>query len=358
MTQSDKPIRVLIVDDSSLIRQMLTSLLSRDPGIEIIGTANDPFQARGMIKELNPDVLTLDIEMPKMDGLSFLDKIMRLRPMPVVMVSTLTERGSQITLRALEIGAVDFVTKPTVNIREGLEAVRSDLIAKIKAAAHAKVGNRTPSPAAPAEDASGQKKMETSADYNPAGKMVALGASTGGVEAITSLVKVLPANSPPIVIAQHMPPKFTASFAQRLTDLGGIHFAEASDGAILKPGLGFIAPGGLHVEIERSAGQYKCRLRDTAPESGHKPSVDTLLRSVANSVGKSALGVILTGMGADGAKGLKEMYDVGCMTVCQDEATSLIYGMPRKAVEQGAVHKELPLSKIPNEVISHCKTRR
>lgn len=350
MRTDSRKITVLIVDDSSLIRQMLTSLLSSDPDIDVVGTATDPFQARTMIKELNPDVLTLDIEMPKMDGLSFLEKIMRLRPMPVVMVSTLTERGSDITLQALEIGAVDFVTKPTVNVREGLETVRAEIISKVKTAAHARVGSGGQARPAPS-------KLQAGSNHNPKGKLVAIGASTGGVEAISAIVRSLPENSPPIMIAQHMPPRFTASFAQRLSGLGPIDFVEATDGAVLKPGTGFVAPGGMHLILERVAGLYKCRLSDAEPESGHKPSVDTLFRSVAKYGGAHALGILLTGMGADGAKGMKEMRDAGAMTVCQDETTSLIYGMPRKAVENGGVQKELPLTKIADEVLLHCQAK-
>jgi two-component system, chemotaxis family, protein-glutamate methylesterase/glutaminase len=340
-----RPIRVLIVDDSALMRQMLSELLSADPEIAVVGVAADPLAAREKIKALNPDVLTLDIEMPHMDGLAFLEKIMTLRPMPVVMVSSLTQKGADAALRALEIGAVDYVGKPTIDLRSSLPALAAELIAKVKQAATARVRpmRRDALP-------SGTKGP----GYSATVKIVAIGASTGGVEALHAVLGAMPADSPAILVAQHMPQAFTASFARRLDKCCAVSVAEASDGARVLPGHVYVAPGNQHLELVRSGASYQCRLHDGDLVSGHRPSVDVLFGSVARAAGQNAVGVILTGMGKDGAAGLHEMRSAGAHTIGQDEATSLVYGMPRAARDQGGVERELPLAKIPQEILNQC----
>ncbi|MGO8919205.1 MAG: protein-glutamate methylesterase/protein-glutamine glutaminase [Stellaceae bacterium] len=339
------PIRVLIVDDSALIRQVLSELLASDRDIEVVGTAPDPIVARDKIKALNPDVLTLDIEMPRMDGLSFLDKVMTLRPMPVVVVSTLTQQGADAALRALELGAVDYVAKPTLDIRQGVIALGAELVAKVKAAATANVKAR-------AAKKPGGRPLVFDHRLSSEGWIVAIGASTGGVEALQELLTVLPASAPAILVTQHMPAGFTASFAQRLDPRCAMSVAEATDGARVMAGHVYIANGNHHLELARSGAHYKCRVRDGAPVSGHRPSVDVLFRSVAAAAGRSATGVILTGMGKDGAEGLLELRRAGGRTLGQDELSCLIYGMPKAAKELGAVEKELPLSRIPQEILA------
>jgi len=333
-------VRVLVVDDSPTMRGVITAVLRRDPDIEVIGGAGDPLEAREAIKALSPDVITLDVEMPKMNGIEFLEKIMRLRPMPVIMVSTLTQAGAATTLEALEIGAFDCVGKPA---RSDTNAF-ADLPEKVKAAAKSRVrplGERT----AP------QKPPSV---FNPGNKIIAIGSSTGGVEALIAVLQTFPKNCPPTVITQHMPATFTKSFAARLDRICEPQIEEATEGAPLRVGRVYVAPGGAQ-HLEASAGIHPvCKLKDGDPVSGHRPSVDVLFDSVARGYGARAVGLILTGMGRDGARGLKEMRDAGARTLGQDEASCVVYGMPRAAFELGAVERQLPLSKLGPAVLEFC----
>ena len=343
-----KPVRVLIVDDSALIRQLLSSMLSSDPEIEVVGTAGDPLIARDRIKSLNPDVITLDVEMPNMDGITFLRKIMTLRPMPVIMVSTLTQAGADITLEALEIGAVDFIAKPSNDTTHGLAALTAELQAKVKAAARTRVGARPLTTVS----ASAPKRVRSARIRD---KIVAIGASTGGVEALKVVLMHLPADCPPILITQHMPPRFTAAFAQRLNRECAMTVSEAVHGDVIEAGHVYIAPGSHHLEIARHGVEYRCALNDGPPVTGHRPSVDVLFRSMARTVGRSAVGVILTGMGKDGAEGLLEMRNAGAKTVGQDEASSLIYGMPHVAFERGGVMRQCSLVNVADAILDACE---
>ena len=333
-------VRVLVVDDSPTMRGLITAALRRDPEIEVVGTAADPLEARALIKELNPDVITLDVEMPNMNGLEFLEKIMRLRPMPVVMVSTLTQAGAEITLEALEMGAVDAVGKPGAGVT-AVEAF-AELTTKVKTAARSRV--RTRSLVNPADRRT---------DYKAApDHILAIGASTGGVEALLTILSTFTADCPATVVTQHMPASFTGSFAARLDKASGASVSEAVDGAILKPGHVYIAPGGLtHLEV--SGAMPRCRLSQGDTVSGHRPSVDMLFGSVAR-LRRPMTGVILTGMGRDGAKGLLEMRNAGGHTLGQDEASSVVYGMPRVAHEIGAVERQLPLSRLSSAILDLC----
>ena len=340
-------IRVLIVDDSALIRQLLTEILSSDPGITVVGTAPDPFVARDKIKALNPDVITLDIEMPGMDGLSFLERLMALRPMPVVVVSTLTQKGADTAVRALELGAIDYIPKPLSDIQRGVSALAPELIAMVKAAAGARVATLRGGPAAN-PPAVFDHRLSTE------GRIVAVGASTGGVEALQHLLGGLPADIPAMLVTQHMPAGFTASFARRLNDCCAMTVAEAADGARVLPGHVYIAPGNRHLELGRSGAHYYCRLHDGAPISGHRPSVDVLFCSFATTAGRNGVGVILTGMGNDGTAGLLKMRHAGARTIGQDESSCLIYGMPKAARLAGAVEIELPLSQVPQAILNRC----
>ena len=335
-------IRVLIVDDSPTMRVLITNILGRDPGIEVIGSAADPLEAREAIKAFNPDVITLDVEMPRMNGIEFLEKIMRLRPMPVVMVSSLTQEGADTTLRALELGAFDCVGKPAIG---EASSGFSELIEKVKAAAQSRVrpfGERTP-----------QRPQKS--DFTPDNKVVAIGSSTGGVEALVTLLETYPANCPPTVITQHMPASFTRSFADRLNRLSAAHVSEAEDGARLEVGRVYVAPGGeRHLELVAGAAGQRCRLRDADPVNGHRPSVDVLFKSVAHAAGARAVGVILTGMGKDGAQGLLEMRQAGARTLGQDESSCVVYGMPRAAFELKAVERQLPMSRMSRAILELC----
>lgn len=344
-----KPVRVLIVDNSALIRQLLSTLLSSDPDIEVVGTAEDPYIARERIKTLNPDVVTLDVEMPHMDGVTFLRKIMTLRPTPVIMVSTLTQAGADTTLEALEIGAVDFVAKPTHDVANALADLAGELGAKIKAAAQTRVGVRRPSTRAP--------RPRNHRPTNSAEKIVAIGASTGGVEALKALLMDMPALCPPILITQHMPPRFTAAFAERLNRACPMTVSEARHDEVIEPNHAYIAPGSHHLELVRVNGQYKCSLSDGPAVSGHRPSVDVLFRSAAHVAAKATIGVILTGMGKDGAEGLLELRSAGAITLGQDEASALIYGMPRVAFERGAVMHQHSLSHMADAILDACDAK-
>ena len=331
-------IKVLVVDDSALIREVLTRMLTRDGDITVVGAATDQIEAREKIKQLNPDVVTLDIEMPNMNGLDFLEKLMRLRPMPVVMVSTLTKKGASETLLALELGAIDFVAKPSAEFAGGLDAFGASLRDKIRDAARADVRGAATRIETP------KTAVKTAAA--PDGALIALGASTGGVEAIRTVLTNMPADCPPVVIAQHMPAGFTGRFAARLDELCAIKVVEAEDRMVLERGHAYVARGDYHLRVERSSGQLKCRLSQDELTSGHRPSVDVLFESVAKAVGPLAVGAILTGMGRDGARGLKLMREAGAYTVGQSQASALVYGMPRVAFEEGAVVEQAPLEQV------------
>ncbi len=342
-----KKIRVLIVDDSAVMRQLLASLLAADPEIEVVGTAADPHIARERIKALNPDVVTLDVEMPHMDGLTFLRKIMTLRPMPVVMISALTQRGAETTIEALEIGAVDFIAKPTGDLANGLAELAAELQRKVKAAAGIRVAARRAG-AAPQLPRPQRRRRPTE-------KIVFVGASTGGVEALKALLMGFPPDCRPTLVTQHMPPKFTTGFAERLDRQCPMTVSEAVDDEAIEPGHVYIAPGSHHFEVARVGNRHVCRLSDGPPVSGHRPSVDVLFRSAARVSGKSAVGAILTGMGKDGADGLLELRRAGGITLGQDEQSALIYGMPRAAFECGAVMRQCPLAQMADAILDACE---
>jgi len=351
-------IKVLCVDDSALIRSLMTEIINSQPDMTVVATAPDPLVARDLIKQHNPDVLTLDVEMPRMDGLDFLEKLMRLRPMPVVMVSSLTERGSEITLRALELGAVDFVTKPKVGIRDGMLDYSEKLADKIRAAARARVRQAAPVQHAAASAAAGAAAHAPSHAplfNNPlvsTEKLIIVGASTGGTEAIREVLVPLPPDAPAVLIAQHMPPGFTKSFAQRLNGLCRITVKEAEHGERVLPGHAYIAPGHAHLLLARSGANYIAHLSDDPPVNRHRPSVDVLFRSAAQHAGKNAVGVILTGMGRDGAAGLLEMRKAGAYTLAQDEASCIVFGMPREAIAMGAADEIASLSEMSRRVMT------
>ena len=366
--------RVVVVDDSALVRSMLTEIINRQPDMECIGAAADPFVAREMIRNLNPDVITLDVEMPRMDGLDFLSKLMRLRPMPVVMVSTLTERGAEVTLKALELGAVDFVSKPKIGVVDGLRQLSDDITDKIRVASKARI-HRLATSAAPAASPTGgvpTSAARATPGASPAApkslntvsyslgrlsteKLIFIGASTGGTEATKEVLLSLPADAPGVVITQHMPPGFTRNYAARLDGLCKIRVKEASDGERILPGHAYIAPGGLHLSVERSGANYIARVQDGDPVNRHKPSVEVLFKSAARVAGPNAIGIMLTGMGADGAKAMREMRDAGAYCVAQDEASCVVFGMPREAIAAGAVQEVLPLNKIAQHVLDHLR---
>ncbi|RQS73454.1 chemotaxis response regulator protein-glutamate methylesterase [Burkholderia sp. Bp8963] len=350
-------IKVLCVDDSALIRSLMTEIINAQPDMQVCATAPDPLVARELIKQHNPDVLTLDVEMPRMDGLDFLEKLMRLRPMPVVMVSSLTERGSEITLRALELGAVDFVTKPRVGIRDGMLDYAEKLADKIRAASRARVW-QAPQPQAAAARAAGSHAAAPLVN-NPlvsTEKLIIIGASTGGTEAIREVLTPLPPDAPAVLIAQHMPPGFTKSFAQRLNGLCRIAVKEAEHGERVLPGHAYIAPGHAHLLLARSGANYIAQLSDEPPVNRHRPSVDVLFRSAATHAGKNAIGVILTGMGRDGAAGLLEMKRAGAHTFAQDEASCIVFGMPREAIALGGADEVAPLAEMSRRVMGRLAT--
>jgi two-component system chemotaxis response regulator CheB len=335
-------IKVLIVDDSATMRSLIGAVLRRDPEIEVVGAAGDPLEARAKIKELEPDVLTLDIEMPNMNGLEFLEKIMRLRPMPVIMVSTLTQKGADATIEALEIGAFDCIGKP--GPEADVVTAFGELVDKVKAAARARVR--------PLGQASGQ--VAPGGRFVPNGRMVAIGSSTGGVEALLTILSRFPANCPPTVITQHMPATFTKSFAERLNRACPAEVAEAWDGAPLQTGKVYLAPGGAaHLEIAGQASPH-CVLREGELVNGHRPSVDRLFLSMAHVAGAKALGVILTGMGRDGAHGLKAIHDDGGRTLGQDERSCVVYGMPKAAADLGAVERQASLERMADAILELC----
>ena len=352
-----KKIRVVVVDDSALVRSLLTEIINRQADMECVGAAHDPLMAREMIRELNPDVITLDIEMPKMDGIDFLGRLMRLRPMPVVMISTLTERGADVTMKALELGAVDFVAKPRHSLVEGLGELSNLIVEKIRIAAGAHVKRTSDAKhesttlADAKHEGTGRPRVALNG-RNSTKKVVFIGASTGGTEAIKEVLIRLPVDFPPIVITQHMPPGFTASFAARLNGLCQIAVAEAVNGERLLPGRAYIAPGGKQFRVDRSGVNYVAVVEDGELVNRHRPSVEVLFRSGAKVVGPNAIGVMLTGMGNDGAKALREMKDAGSYNLVQNEATCVVFGMPREAIACGAADEVLALDEIAAALIS------
>ncbi len=347
-------IRVLIIDDSALVRKMLASMLSEDPGIEVVGSAPDPLAAREKIKQLNPDVLTLDVEMPRMDGLTFLDNLMRLHPMPVVMVSSLTERGAEVTLRALELGAVDFLAKPGSDLTGTIGDSAEEIRAKVKVAARARPRART-EPAQPLKVSprcgADAVLPRATGSASSGGRIIAIGASTGGTEAIRVVLEMMPPDAPPIVITQHIPAQFSSPFAQRMDKCSAMRVCEAQDGQPIRAGHAYIAPGDRHLLVVRDGSRPICRLHDGPRVNRHKPSVDVLFRPVVAGIGGAGVGALLTGMGDDGARGLKEMRDAGSPTVVQDEATSVVWGMPGAAWKLRAAEQALPLEAIAGRLL-------
>ncbi len=349
-------IKVLIVDDSALIRSVMKEIINSQPDMEVVGQAPDPIVARDMIKQTNPDVLTLDVEMPRMDGLDFLEKLMRLRPMPVVMVSSLTERGSEITMRALELGAIDFVTKTKLSIQSGMLDYTETITDKIRAAAKARIKPRQ----ALAADVRGGESVVLPALRNPltsSEKLIIIGASTGGTEAIKDFLLQMPTDCPGILITQHMPEGFTKSFAKRLDGLCKIRVAEAEGGERVLPGHAYIAPGHSHLLLARSGANYVTQLDTGPPVNRHRPSVDVLFNSAAVAAGKNAVGVILTGMGKDGALGMLAMKNAGARNFAQDEASCVVFGMPREAIAVGAAHEIGPLHALPGMVLGYLASQ-
>ncbi len=352
---ADQPIKVLIVDDSAVVRQALSAALGKDRGIKVIDTAGDPIIAREKMKREWPDVITLDVEMPRMDGITFLRQLMAERPTPVVICSTLTEKGATTTMQALSAGAVSFVTKPTLGLREFLNEQSAELIRQVREAAKAR-----PRAIAPARksivptqgaDTAAKPGLAPAALHRTTEQLVAIGTSTGGTQALEAVLTSLPRVTPGIVIVQHMPEKFTALFADRLNGLCEIEVREAKQGDRVLPGRALIAPGGKHMELTRSGAIYQVNVFDGPPVNRHKPSVDVLFRSVAQVAGRNALGIIMTGMGDDGARGLLEMSQKGADTLAQDEASCVVFGMPREAIKLGAAKRVVPLDQIASELM-------
>jgi len=353
---STPKIRVLIVDDSAVVRQTLSDVLSSDPDIEIMGTAGDPFVAAERISEEVPDVITLDIEMPRMDGLTFLQKIMAQHPIPVVICSSLAEEGAQSTLRALEYGAVDIIAKPRMGSKRFLEDARTTICQVVKAAASARVRAIRPRHVAePKLTADAILSSGTHAMAETTEKIVAIGASTGGTEALKTVLETLPADCPGIVIVQHMPELFTRAFADRLDTLCSITVKEAASNDTVIRGRALIAPGNHHLLLKRSGARYYVEIKDGPLVCRHRPSVDVLFRSAARYAGQNAVGVILTGMGDDGARGMLEMKEAGAITIAQDEATCVVFGMPNEAIKRDAVDKVLPLESVAGAIVVHAR---
>ncbi|KRG71024.1 protein-glutamate methylesterase/protein-glutamine glutaminase [Pseudoxanthomonas dokdonensis] len=349
--------KVLIVDDSAVVRQLLTEILSSDAGIEVVGTAADPLLAREKIKKLNPDVVTLDVEMPRMDGLTFLENLMRLRPLPVVMISSLTERGADTTLQALSLGAVDFVAKPALAVSQGLSSYADEIIAKVKAAAHARVRPSARVHAARHVTPSMSTAAPTARRaFSTTDRLIAIGASAGGTEAIRAVLEQMPADAPAIVITQHIPAGFSRAFAERLDRHSAMAVREASDGEAVLPGHAYLPPGGRHLRIIRDGARWRCRIDDGPAVNRHKPAVDVLFHSVAQAAGHNAVGAILTGMGDDGARGLLAMAQAGAPTLVQDEATSVVWGMPGAALRLVADSEQAALEKIASRLLTLAAT--
>lgn len=354
------PIKVLVIDDSALVRSLLSEIISRQPDMEVVGTAPDPLVAREKIKALNPDVLTLDVEMPKMDGLAFLERLMRLRPMPVVMVSSLTEKSSSVTLQALELGAFDFVTKPKVDISSGLTEYADELADKIRGAAKARIRPLVRHAVVPPAHRKNSADVVLPVEHRSFAtteKVVLIGASTGGTEALKTVLADLPADSPAILITQHMPEAFTKTFAKRLDGLCTIAVKEAEHGERVLPGHAYLAPGNRHLMLKRSGANYMIELSDGPPVSRHRPSVDVLFRSGANCAGKNAVGIILTGMGDDGAAGMLEMRQTGAHTMAQDEESCVVFGMPKEAIARGGVDEVVPLTEVSHRLGAWLSTQ-
>ncbi|MCA9214683.1 MAG: chemotaxis response regulator protein-glutamate methylesterase [Planctomycetales bacterium] len=343
-------IRVLVVDDSALMREMISDILRQDAEIEVIGAARDPYAARDKILSDEPDVVTLDVEMPRMDGLTFLEKLMSGHPLPVVMLSSLTEKGCETTLRALELGAVDFVTKPKLDLSQTIGEQADEIIAKVKAAATARV-KRLDLHAKPAR----KNSRPCEALITSTHKVIAIGASTGGTEALASVLSALPSNSPGIVAVIHMPPNFTKAYAERLDNLCDINVKEAAHGDRILPGHALIAPGNYHMSVFRSGANYSVKINQDERVNRHRPSVNVLFDSCAQYLGTNVTGVMLTGMGDDGASGMLAMHEAGAKTIAQDEATCVVFGMPKAAIAVGAVDTVLPLSKIPDAMLRYCR---
>ena len=334
-------IKVLVVDDSALIRQILSEIIKSESDMTLVGAAPDAFVAKKLVLEKSPDVITLDIEMPKVDGLRFLEVLMNAKPTPVVMISTLTEKGAEATLRSLELGAIDFVAKPKIGVAQGMAEYHELIVDKIRTAARSKVKK-----AKPAKVSSVNK-----VSYSGTEKLIAIGASTGGTEAIKEVLQTFPANAPATVITQHMPAGFTSTYARRLDSVCQMQVKEAKGGERLLPGQAYLAPGDKHMEIERSGADYRIRLSDGPRVSGHKPSVDVLFNSLCKSAGSNAIGILLTGMGSDGANGLLELFNAGCETFCQDEASCIVFGMPKVAIEKGAAKRVLSLDDMGQAIM-------
>ncbi|WP_079432689.1 chemotaxis response regulator protein-glutamate methylesterase [Zoogloea sp. LCSB751] len=355
-------IKVLVVDDSALMRSLLSEVINSAPDLEVVGVAPDPIAAREMIKTLNPDVLTLDIEMPRMDGLDFLARLMRLRPMPVVMISSLTKRGSEATLQALELGAVDFLPKPKLDLPAGIEAYRVEICDKIRAACSARLQSRGAA-AASMGASSLQRELSAPVPGSSGGlpervlqeRLVLIGASTGGTEAIKEVLCSLPAQMPGILLVQHMPEMFTASFAKRLDGLCRVRVKEAEHGERVMPGTAYLAPGHSHLSVRRAAGGYVCELAQSEPVNRHRPAVDVLFHSAASQVGAHGVGVILTGMGKDGAQGLLAMHKAGAWTIGQDQDSCVVYGMPREAASIGALDEVVSLKDVGQRVLARLR---
>jgi len=339
-----RPIRVLVIDDSALIRQLMTQLLGAVDGIEVVGSAADPYIAREKIKQLNPDVLTLDVEMPRMDGLTFLRNLMRLRPMPVVMVSSLTRSGAQVTLDALALGAVDFVAKPALDVARGMAGYAGELVEKLTQAAQAHV--------VPFEFAPASAQYDGPIGYLTTDRVLAIGASIGGTEAIREVLSRMPADAPATVVVQHIPAAFSGPFAERLNRHSRMTVLEAIDQQPLLPGHAYVAPGGRHMRVVRDGARWRCRLDDDAPVRRHRPSVDVLFESIAAHAGANASAVLLTGMGDDGARGLLALRNAGATTFAQDRASSVVWGMPGAAVAIGAAADVLPLDRVADRLLA------
>jgi two-component system chemotaxis response regulator CheB len=352
-------IKVLVIDDSALVRQTLCDILNSDPGIEVVGSAADPILAAERMKTVIPDVITLDVEMPRMDGLTFLQKLMSQHPIPVVMCSSLAESGSETALKALEYGAVDIITKPKMGTKQFIEESRTRICDAVRGAAAARMGPlramHTMKEISPKYTADViMEKPNTKAMIQTTEKVVVVGASTGGTEALRVFLEALPEDTPGIVIVQHMPENFTAAFAKRLDSICRVTVKEAQDNDTIVRGRALIAPGNHHMLLKRSGARYYVEIKDGPLVSRHRPSVDVLFRSAARYAGKNAVGVIMTGMGDDGAHGMKEMFDAGAVTIAQDEATCVVYGMPHEAVKMGGVNKVMPLQNIAGEVLRLC----
>lgn len=356
---SGKKTRLLIVDDSALVRQVLAGIFNQTPDIDVVGVAHDPYMAREKIKQLNPDVLTLDVEMPHMDGVTFLGNLMRLRPMPVVMVSSLTEQGADITLRTLEYGAVDYVAKPKVDVAEGLKDYTDEILSKVRAAAQARVrplerqvGRQVINDVPERLDADAVLKPRSGrVHFRTTDRVIGIGASTGGTEAIKEVLARLPPDIPGIVISQHIPADFSAPFAKRADSISALTVTQTVDWQQVLPGHAYIAPGDRHLVVIRDGARYLCKLNDGPAVNRHKPSVDVMMLSLAQNAGPNAIGLMLTGMGADGAEGLGEMREAGATIVAQDEKTSVVWGMPGEVVKRGFAHHVLPLGKLPEKLV-------